>query len=89
MLGESNKTGFRVKRPKQDILELNKENFTVNYSDVLQLQKGLRPIANYNESKMITRYSTENPDTELDRFQFKYQNGRLVFNHEFYLRSEE
>ena len=52
------KSAFRVQKPKLDTRILDKENYKINYSDIIQLQKGLRPIASYNESKMITRYST-------------------------------
>lgn len=61
---------------------------TTNYSDLLALQKNLKPISTYNEAKMFTRYSLLDKNREdLGNFQFKYQNGKLMFNHEFYLRT--
>lgn len=63
-----------------------KENFTANYSDLLALQKNLRPIAAYNESKMITRYSMLGGENDDSNFQFRFKNGKFLFNHEFYLR---
>lgn len=55
------------------------------------MQKNLRPIAAYNESKMVTRYSMAGGVGvgDSNNFQFKFKDGKFIFNHGFYLRTEE
>lgn len=38
---------------------------------------------------MQNRYSMQNGDKDLQDTQFKYENGRLLFNHEFYMGKQE